>query len=128
LGAIVAPREVLRPPLPARIEQGHPLSCGRVDPFGLGTFVGVAHPAAKPKVLLIVGAAGGGRNDVLDLEPGKHQPLGAQAVATALPRLGADTVTDGLANRSTAHGCNCSRKPRCTASCSAWALSSSPRW
>src|SRR5262245_22867990 len=127
LGAIGTPVEVARPALLSRVIQPHPSACQRIDGVSLCALEVVAHATGQPQVRLVIRAAAGSRDGMLDFQGAEHQVLRAAAVAAAIAGSGAYARTDLRRNGGT-HGARGSRSPRRTASCSAWALRSSPSW
>ena len=88
------------------------------------------HPGAagKPQVFLFICAAPCLWDNVVKLQRPEHVLLRTPAIATAVPSLHTHTGTNGRRDPTGAHGANGSRRPRRTASCSAWALRNSPSW
>jgi hypothetical protein len=125
-GTIAAPQEMNRPTLTARVEQPHVSSSNRINRMSLYAFAVVAEPAGEPKVGLSIRSADGRGNNVFDFQPALDEALGTQTISAAIPCSLAHALADFDGYVPVAQGCNGSRRPRRTASRSAWALRNKP--
>lgn len=64
--------------------------------MGLDALEVVAHAAGEPEIGLVVRSAARDREQVIHLERPQHEVPGAQAVTTAVARLGADPSRTSL--------------------------------
>jgi hypothetical protein len=123
---IRTPQEMSRPALATGVEQidaptSQWVTCGR-----LRSLEAVAHPTGKPQVFFRIGTTPCLRYDMVNLQRPKHILLQAQAISTAILSLCPHACASGIRHLTCAHGPNGSRRPRRTASCSAWAFRKSP--
>ena len=124
--AVVAPSEVDPPTLTTRVEEFHATAGDGVERVRLDAFGIIAETASQPQVRFPVEPAGRSGNDVFDFQPAKHEALRTEAIAAAVAGPTADLIADLGGYASMAQGCNGPRRPRRTASRSAWAFRNRP--
>jgi hypothetical protein len=86
------------------VEEIDAASRERIACMRLNALESIAKAASQPKVLFVVGSAESFRVNVLHFEQAENIFLEADAIATAVPRLGANTALHIFVNL--AHGFN----------------------
>ncbi len=87
LRSIIAPGEVLRPALGARVIQADPPTTYRVRSMRLNPLEVVTHATGQPQICFVITPATCSWDDMLDLKRSEDQVLRAAAVATAITGL-----------------------------------------
>ena len=128
LGPVIAPKEVSRPSLAARVEDPPATACDRIACVRLHAFKSVTQSTREPEVLFIIGAAAAHGNDVLDLERSEGIPLRAPTIPAPVAGQRSNSLPNCLGDPAGAQDAARSMRPRRTASRSAWAFRSSPSW
>ena len=124
--AVLAPRKMAAPDLPAWVEQAHTTSRIWILAVYLGPFVLVAGPTGKPEIVSLVTAARNHRNDVIHFQRGVGERLLRQAIAAAIASLDAQPLTHHGRQMCGSHALPGERRPRRTASANASALRNCP--
>ena len=126
LRPVFDPPEMIRLPLLPRVEDGRFLAGQALNALDLNPLIAVAQAAGQAEIALIISAAQGRRDDVVDFQSAKNEPLRTKAVAAALTARLTHALANVGRNIASTHDERGGINPRLTLSASASALSSNP--